>query len=139
MAILNLLGQVTEPTAMDWTLPLLREFGLPILLLLLLCWAIYKGAVWCGLEVVKPLKDSHVTFLGILQDQMRVQTSTLQQIATTQQHQAELQRDNVTLLQEVSERLTEQNRILTDHHRFAVDAVFKLEKNSGQSPGLKSG
>jgi len=61
-------------------LTLLREFGLPTMLLLCGSYATWQGAQWVASRVIIPLQDRHFAFLSHLQKHLDTMSATQAQL-----------------------------------------------------------
>lgn len=62
---------------MDW-LDVLKTFGLPVVCLFALAMVVYRGLVWVGVNIAKPVADRHIKFLDELSTAMSSQSVTIQ-------------------------------------------------------------
>lgn len=70
-------------------LSLVQAVGIPFATLVALAIAVWRALTWSATNVFKPLIDGHLNFLRQIQEGHQKQTDTLEQIAATQQQQAE--------------------------------------------------
>ena len=95
----------------------LRDFGLPVTLLLALLYMLWRAGSWAGVNVLKPITDKHVEFVDKLaesqkqlSDTQERQAETLDAIAKTQEQQVRLGQENAAELRALRTIIIEQRR-----------------------------
>lgn len=61
----------------SWALDLVRTVGVPVAVLAVFSWAIWKILIWVGTEVVIPVRDKLISKAVAVMDQMSVTLATM--------------------------------------------------------------
>lgn len=93
----------TTSDAIDVGIRVAREFGFPIIVLLLVMWAFRESAVALHETVLVPVVESHTEFI-------RDTTATLRSLGDTQERQAGVLEDLAQGQREVLDRLEKPQR-----------------------------
>lgn len=62
----------------EWV-PVLRDFGFPIALLVMLFWALWKGGSWTATNILLPLTRAHIGFLESVNRDLSAQTQLMRE------------------------------------------------------------
>ena len=71
-----------------------ERLGIPVAMVVGLSFAMFVAARWLGKNILKPLIDAHIDFIGELKQEIKNQSESLRETAQTQKELLRYIRDN---------------------------------------------
>jgi hypothetical protein len=105
-------------------LRLTERLGIPLILLSFVCWGIFQGVSWTGINVIQPMMKSHVQNLETVQDALKQQTTTMSAYAASI---SSIERTETDLLRGAEERKLLLTAILDEQKKTTI-AIESLNK-----------
>ena len=89
----------------EWT-NLITNFGLPTAILVVLCFALWRGGIWLTRTVVEPVVKSHLELVEVLSKRFPEQCSRLQALVDMQKEIQKALQDQTIILKRTIETQT---------------------------------
>ena len=111
-----------------------KDFGIPIALLVFLCFAIWKVLVWLGNEVVKPLTERHIKFIDKVEKSIIDQAKNVETVTSQSSVVIELNKENAEAFKDLLQHITELKNNVNEVKTVMINtgAVQILPKTPGK-------
>lgn len=90
---------------MDTIVDLITKLGLPLALLIVLLYGIWRAALWARDNILMPLTNGHLTFLHKVDETQQKQQQSLEKLTDLQGQQATIMTRQATTLEQISQAL----------------------------------
>jgi hypothetical protein len=112
---------------MDW-IDVATKLGVPVAALVALGYGVWRVIVWCGTNLVVPVRDKHAAFLDRLIGNLDALRETHAQSVTTQQQMQATQRDQAVALDQIAVTQKDQTLLLREHGEQLREHTNKLDQ-----------